>query len=211
MVNEVVLPKLIVGLGNPGEKYQGTRHNAGFAVIDRLLEKIGPPQSSCRKYQSEVVWVRYAGQELCLMKPLTYMNASGEAVGPMQRELGVLPQEILVIYDCLDLPLGRLRLRRAGSSGGHHGMDSVIGSLGTQGFLRMRVGIGSPQQSGVIDYVLSPWSVDEKVLVSEVFDTAAEAVLVATRLGFGQAMNRYNGWNSGVGSGSTAANKENEN
>jgi PTH1 family peptidyl-tRNA hydrolase len=125
-------PKVIVGLGNPGEEYAGTRHNAGFLVIDRILEKLNKPSRREHRYNSEIVRVTFGGRQLILVKPLTFMNLSGTAVAKGRAAWDVVPEEILVVYDCLDLPAGKIRLRQDGGSGGHRGMESLIKELGAR-------------------------------------------------------------------------------
>lgn len=184
---------LIVGLGNPGPHYADTRHNVGFLVVDRMLS------GSARVLaHAQANGVRYTiagpgGKELHLLKPLTYMNASGVAVRETAGNLGIPSDRILVVYDCLDLPLGRLRLRRGGSSGGHRGVESVITELETSGFLRLRVGIGRPDCK-TIDYVLAPWSSTERPIVGQAVDASATAALFAANHGIDAAMNSFNGW-----------------
>lgn len=185
--------RLIVGLGNPGPKYAGTRHNVGFLVVDRILatRKCLRTETSGNGVCSTVVGP--GGGELHLLKPLTYMNASGIAVREIAGNLGIPSDRILVIYDCLDLPLGRLRFRRAGGSGGHRGVESIIAELETSGFLRLRIGIGRPDCE-TIDYVLSSWSSTELPIVGRAVDASAQAAMVAAEHGIDAAMNSFNGW-----------------
>ena len=189
-----IKPKLIVGLGNPGDKYRGTRHNAGFLAIDALIRKLKKVNSEEKRQRSLVYKAGFAGSTVHLAKPLTYMNLSGQAVGGLQRELRLSPEEILVIYDCLDLPLGKIRLRMGGGSGGHKGIGSVIEHIGTQDVPRLRIGIGRTEAADTVDYVLDEWSAEEKELAEEVFDAAADSVLLAVKRGVQIAMNEYNRW-----------------
>ncbi len=190
----LVWPKLVVGLGNPGEKYARTQHNAGFLVVDRLVARLGP--RVVRQVQPDGVLFRAAhgGRLLHLLQPSTYMNCSGEPVGRLVRQLGLAPAEILVVGDCLDLPLGRLRLREGGGSGGHKGVESIVHVLGTSEFPRLRVGIGRPGETTVVEYVLSAWMAAELPLVEEVLDASTDAVLYSYRRGVAAAMNAFNGW-----------------
>lgn len=188
------LPQLIVGLGNPGPQYHETRHNAGFMTIDRLADMAGPAHKQYSRYDCELTEVRVAGRVITLAKPQTFMNLSGRAVGRMQRVFELLPEEILVVYDCLDLPLGRIRLRQSGGSGGHKGMESVIQALGTGGIPRIRIGIDSKEPGSVVEHVLSEWTPEEAPLVREVVTTAAEAAITAVRRGLPTAMNTFNAW-----------------
>lgn len=192
---ECALPTLIVGLGNPGPEYEGTRHNVGFIVLDRICSKAGPPTVTERRWDCELVRLRIGGGSRTLAKPLTFMNRSGGAVAKLTRKLGVAPEQVFVVYDCLDLPLGCLRIRGAGGSGGHRGMESVLGSLGTQDVPRLRIGIGRAADSDVVRHVLTPWDDDEQDVAEQVVDAAAEAVIVACRAGVERAMNLYNRWN----------------
>lgn len=189
-----MLPIVVVGLGNPGAEYANTRHNAGAMVIDRLLERVKRIERRQHKWNSSVWGVRHAGRELLLVRPLTYMNNSGQAVGRLQRALGLVPQDILVVYDCIDLPFGRLRMRSKGGSGGHRGMESVIQVLGARNFPRLRVGVGRKADHDVAEYVLDGWSTEEQARLQRVLDAAVDAVLYATRAGVERAMNRYNSW-----------------
>lgn len=184
--------KLVVGLGNPGEKYKQTRHNIGFFVIDRLSERWGIPVQK-KKWQALVGEGHRSGEKVVLMKPETYMNRSGAAVRPALDFYRMGVEDVVVIYDDLDLPVGQLRLRTKGSSGGHNGVKSVIDHLGTEQFKRIRIGIGrvdSPQS--VTEYVLSPFSTHEKEAVAKAVDAAAGAVDSWLEDDFLIAMNRYN-------------------
>ena len=182
---------LIVGLGNPGSEYAGTRHNAGFMVLEKLLAApvFGRFEKS-HTADSMLFSGRFRGRSLMLQMPLTYMNESGRAVGTLCRRLGIAPEQVLVISDDLDLPLGQLRIRRGGSDGGHNGLKSVIAELQSSAFARLRVGIGRDVK--VIDYVLSPFSAEELPLWSETVAKAAEAVSDILKSGLARAMNLYN-------------------
>ena len=190
-----VVPKLIVGLGNPGENYAGTRHNVGFMVVDRVLSRLGPRVVLDERYNALLACASYAGRKLHTAKPTTYMNRSGDAVVRIVNVLKLLPQEILVISDCLDLPLGRLRLRESGGSGGQKGVESIIRALGTSDFARLRVGIGrAGQKHQVVEHVLSAWTAEEQPVADAALDAAADAVLYSLRRGITAAMNAFNGW-----------------
>lgn len=190
-----ILPKLIVGLGNPGPDYYHTRHNAGFMTVDRLAEISGPPIKEYKRYDSKLTEIRVGGRQIILAKPQTLMNLSGRAVRRARKSLRLEPEEIFIIYDCLDLPLGRLRLRLSGGSGGHKGMESIIQALGTNQIPRLRIGIGSAEQTAnVVQHVLSAWEQNELPLVRETIDSAAEAVITALRRGVTAAMNKFNNW-----------------
>lgn len=204
---QAILPALIVGLGNPGGDYEDTRHNAGFAVVDELIGRLCPAAEAAHAWNSRVSRVRHAGRRLVLMKPLTFMNVSGDAVAKAVRALDLLPEEIMIVCDCLDLPLGCLRLRQRGSSGGHRGLESVIQALGTNHFPRLRLGVGRPP-GDVIEYVLGAWLADELPIVRDVVERAAEAILFAVRRGVVSAMDRYNGMDSATTAGTGTEDKE---
>lgn len=185
--------RLIVGLGNPGPEYEGTRHNAGFAVVERLLSRM-PKGFEKAKGHSSTFWRgRYAGKALFLQKPSTFMNLSGEAVASLARFEGIAPDEILAVYDDMDLPLGRMRIRPGGGSGGHNGVKSLIEHLGSEAFSRLRMGIGrlleGPRGR---DYVLSAFDPEERELLEKVLDAAADSLVLALRRGVPAAMNAYN-------------------
>jgi PTH1 family peptidyl-tRNA hydrolase len=186
---------LIVGLGNPGSKYEGTRHNAGFEVVDNVYRVLSRRSPESRTSTGVLVSGECEGHVVHLLKPLTFMNSSGVSVRQTAFSLGVTAEEILVVYDCVDLPLGRLRLRRSGSSGGHRGVESIIRELETEKFPRLRVGIGRPE-SETIDHVLSSWTSAERPVFARVVSAASRAVLTALRDGIEAAMNSTNGWSA---------------
>jgi peptidyl-tRNA hydrolase, PTH1 family len=185
--------KLIVGLGNPGIEYQFTPHNLGFLAIDRVANDCGVEvrNRQCRALTARAV---IAEQQVLLAKPETYMNLSGIAVRELLAKYELNPaSDLILIYDELDLPLGTIRIRQRGSSAGHNGMESVIGALGTQEFLRIRLGIAPERKvSDGVKFVLTPFRKRELKQVDAVLDTAAEAVKVILREGSGAAMNRFN-------------------
>ncbi len=184
--------KLIVGLGNPGEKYAATRHNVGFWVIDRLAERWQIPVRQNR-------WKGLAGsglvmgERVVLLKPMTYMNLSGESVRPALDWLKCDIEDLAVVCDDLDLPPGTLRLRKKGSSGGHRGLQSLLDHLGPNEFKRVRIGIGHPAgRMRVVDYVLSPFTREERPSIEEAVERAVEAIHQWVVSDFDQAMNRFN-------------------
>jgi len=184
---------LIAGLGNPGREYRQNRHNVGFMVLDRLAARLG---LSFSRLESKALLTKgeHSGRRLLLAKPQTYMNLSGQAVGALLRYYKVPLENLLVIYDDVDLPLGTLRLRPGGGSSGQKGMASIIERLGSQDFPRLRVGIGRPPgRQQAADYVLEDFTGQEVALLSEILDRAAEAVLTFTVEGLTTAMNRFNG------------------
>ena len=188
---EPSIAKLIVGLGNPGREYAGNRHNVGFQCLDRLAEAWGLSFSK-RKHKALLAQGKIAGLKTTLAKPQTFMNLSGEAVERLARFYKLPPQGILVIYDDLDLPLGKIRLRPEGGSGGHRGMKSIIEHLGTGGFPRLRVGIGRPTHGDPVDYVLSDFAPDELMTIEETYERATSVVELWLAEGIVAAMNRYN-------------------
>lgn len=185
--------KLIVGLGNPGIEYQFTPHNLGFLTIDRLADQCGVEVRNrhCRALTARAV---IGSEPVLLAKPETYMNLSGMSVRELVEEHQVKPEsDLIVIYDELDLPFGAIRIRQRGSSAGHNGMESVIGALGTQEFLRIRIGIAPERKvSDGAKYVLAPFRKGHLKTVDEILETAAEAVNVIVKEGPAKAMNRFN-------------------
>ncbi len=191
--------KLIVGLGNPGRGYAHNRHNIGFMCLGYFARKQGirfdRKLGKARTGAGEV-----AGEGVILVRPQTFMNLSGQSVSRLVNRFDIALDDLLVIYDDLDLPLGKIRLRRGGSSGGHKGVDSIILSLGSENFLRLRVGIGRPASvennaetgEGVITYVLSDFTPEEKQVVAQVIPMVNEAILYLLTNGLLPAMNKYN-------------------
>lgn len=184
--------RLIVGLGNPGIEYQFTPHNLGFLVVDRLAEgaqvRVERPEA-----RSLLAPAQIEGQPVVLAKPLTYMNLSGLAVRDLLERLELDPGGLLVISDDLALPQGSLRVRRQGSAGGHHGLESIIGALGTEEFARVRLGIAPEHPvADAVEYVLRPFRRAELKLVDEQIEHAADAVRCIVRDGVEKAMNLFN-------------------
>ena len=188
-------PKIVVGLGNPGSDYEATRHNMGFAVLDRLAAE---QQCSFRKkWRFDAELAEFAGAEskVTLVKPQTFMNRSGVAVAGILRWLKLTPAELLVVVDDADLPLGEIRLRPAGGSGGHNGLRSIIEALGgAEEFARLRVGIGRSGRpgQGITDHVLGRFAVDEGPVADEALARATAAVACGLREGLTAAMNQFN-------------------
>ncbi len=192
--------KLIIGLGNPGIEYQFTPHNAGFLALDRIAEYCGVTLAN-RRSRALTAKARLAGQEVLLAKPETFMNLSGLSVAALVQELeiAVPSQDVIVIYDELDLPLGTLRIRERGSENGHNGAISVSGALGTQEWLRIRIGVGKPPladgtevKAGGTDYLLSPMRKQELAVLDEVLDRVRSAVEAVLTQGVSAAMNEFN-------------------
>lgn len=166
---------LIIGLGNPGSQYRGTRHNVGFELIDLLAETEGKKLKKSKHY-SIYECLQIGGVPVTIAKPLTFMNLSGNSVKPWLKELNLKPDRLLVIADDLHLPVGKLRLREKGSSGGHNGHKSIIERLGTDSYLRLKIGIGSGDENDTIDHVLGKFTPTEQVLIREALVTGAQAI-----------------------------------
>jgi len=181
---------LVIGLGNPGREYERSRHNLGFLVADELARRRGG-RITDRAAKSLTGKIRLGDRELVLAKPQTMMNLSGLAAKALRAKYDIPLDRVLVVHDDLDLPFGRLRIRRGGSSAGNHGMDSVIESFGTKDFIRFRVGIGRPPGNGV-DYVLSPFTESERAQLPEIVARVADAVQVAAEHGLERAMTDFN-------------------
>lgn len=200
--------QLIVGLGNPGAKYLHTRHNIGFRIADAIAARTRLRLSTGRATpRSRSIWTAllrgqelaesgqgtYEGHAFTLIKPLTFMNRSGEAVAHYVQALNLEAQDVLVIFDDISLPAGTVRLRKKGGAGGHNGVQSVIDHLGTAEFPRLRFGVGNHFERGEqIDYVLSPFAPEEREAVDAAIVTATDAVLTMLREGLDSAMNQYN-------------------
>ena len=184
---------VIAGLGNPGREYENTRHNAGFASIDRLAEK-NHISIDMKKFQALCGTGYIGGQKVLLLKPQTYMNLSGESLRAACDFFKIDPeQELIVIYDDISLAPGQLRIRAKGSAGGHNGIKSIISHLGTQVFLRVKVGVGEkPQGWDLADYVLGHFSKEEQQVMQESFDRAADAAAALLSEEVQQVMNEYN-------------------
>ncbi len=191
--------KAVIGLGNPGSRYSGTRHNAGFLAVDALLAALQPqaglfePFRPFRQFEADMA----RADNLRLIKPATYMNLSGRAVSAVTRFFRIEPSEILVVHDDIDLPLGRLRFRRGGSSGGHNGIASILQHLGTGDFLRLKMGIGRRAdldriEGEVIGHVLGSFGPGEQEEAGRLVNRAVEAILCLLEEGLERAMTRYN-------------------
>jgi PTH1 family peptidyl-tRNA hydrolase len=184
---------LIAGLGNPGREYALTRHNAGFMVLERLAQRWRADWTSAKKFKARLARAERGQRQVLLCEPQTYMNASGEAVGALAAYYQV--QRMIVVVDDADLPLGELRLRPQGSSGGHHGLESMIQHLGSGGFPRLRVGIGREPGAAreITDYVLSRFAPAEAELLEKVLTRAADQLECWLQDGIGKAMSLFNG------------------
>ena len=184
--------KLIVGLGNIGREYENTRHNIGFMVVDELARRLGV---SFGKEDRSAYMAEYrAPEKIIIIKPTTYMNLSGVAVGAYANFYHIDPDDIAVIQDDMDMPVGQLRIRKKGSAGGHNGIKNIIAHLGTQEFPRIKVGVGDkPPRMDLADYVLSRFSKEDREKMEQAFKDAAEAVEVMIAEGPDAAMNQFNG------------------
>jgi peptidyl-tRNA hydrolase, PTH1 family len=184
--------RIIVGLGNPGPRYRNTRHNVGFRTLDVLAEELGTTFSR-EKYGALIATGRHEGTEVLMLKPLTFMNNSGVAVAQAARNKVQDPGDLLVVSDDVNLPLGRLRLRKQGSAGGHNGLKSIIERLGTSEFGRLRIGVGQESVgAGLIDHVLGTFAPDEWPEVNAAVGRAAQCVLRYIAAGMDGAMNEFN-------------------
>ena len=185
---------LVVGLGNPGEKYENTRHNVGFLTVDELAERARVPVQKL-KHRALTNTLEVGGVKVLLMKPVTYMNLSGEAVGEAARFYKLPPERVLVISDDVSLPLGKLRIRKGGSAGGHNGLKSIIQHLGTDQFPRIKVGVGQKPhpEYDMADWVLSKFAGEDLKTITEAIRKAADAVECLIQEGPDKAMNRFNG------------------
>ena len=185
---------LIVGLGNPGKQYENTRHNCGFLALDVLGEKL-----NCKidrsKFQGLYGQAQYNGTKIYLLKPMTYMNLSGRSLLQLSAYFSIPPQRIIVIFDDISLPVGKLRIRSDGSAGGHNGIKSIIAELGSQDFPRIKIGVGAkahPDQD-LADWVLSSFSKEESKLLQTALERGADAALTIIDKGVPAAANSYNG------------------
>jgi len=183
---------LIVGLGNPGKEYENTRHNVGFTALDLMADSLGIKINRV-KFKGLLGEATYEGIKILLLKPHTYMNLSGESVKDAVNYYKIPPENLIVIYDDMDLPVGRLRIRPEGSGGGHRGMDSIIYQLASDKFPRVRIGIGRPEgEKDAVHHVLGKFCGEEIEKIKIAIQTAAKAALLIVSDGINQAMNKYN-------------------
>jgi len=185
--------KVVVGLGNPGSEYEQTPHNMGFLVVDCLAGRLGCGMKSSSRFEARVGSALYEGEDVILVQPQTFMNNSGRAVGAVLNYRKLNPSELLVVVDDADIPLGSLRLRPRGGTGGHRGLASISTALGTPDYGRLRVGIGrGVGRDDLVDHVLGAFGRDEWVIARTVIGQAADAVLEVVAKGMDAAMNRFN-------------------
>lgn len=185
---------IIAGLGNPGPEYSNTRHNCGFLTIDKLIDKIALNNKVTTKFKGKYISCEYNNKKIILLKPETYMNNSGECIESVLNWFKTDEKHLIVIYDDFDVVTGQIRIRPKGSAGTHNGMKSVIQYLGTEDFIRIRVGIGPKlKEMDIIKFVLSAFTQKEKEIIDKSFEKAADAALYIIDNGIENAMNRYNG------------------
>ena len=183
---------LLVCLGNPGKEYANTRHNIGFLAADALEKRTGVKFNKL-KYRALTGEVTLGGQRVLVVKPQTYMNLSGEAVKLAGGFYKIPPERILVLYDDVSLPLGKLRIRASGSAGGHNGIKNIIAHLGTDAFPRIKVGVGAPQrEDGLVDWVIGSFTASERKVVDEAINKALDAAACVIEHGVSEAQNRFN-------------------
>ncbi|MFT5470712.1 MAG: PTH1 family peptidyl-tRNA hydrolase [Verrucomicrobiales bacterium] len=182
--------RLVAGLGNPGRKYEDTRHNVGFLVLDKLGSGLGERWANEKKWETQIL----RSSDVFYLKPQTFMNLSGKAIAAVAKFYKIAPEQLLVIYDDVDLPLGRLRLRADGSAGGHNGIKSIIECLGTREFPRIRVGIGRSEQpaAGTVGHVLGKFADEDREKLEKSLQDAVAAVECALSRGLDSAMNQFN-------------------
>ena len=191
--------RLVVGLGNPGQRYAGTRHNVGFMALELLAKREGVRFKSMAKLQGELAEVGFGSDRLRLLMPQTFMNESGRSIRAALDWFDLSADQVLVLVDDMDLPLGRLRIRAKGSAGGHNGLKSTIQHLGTQEFARLRIGIGAPGQSAeerkarTVSHVLGSFNASEQPLLQDVLDEVLSGLELIQRQGLERAGNRLNG------------------
>lgn len=183
--------KIIVGLGNPGQEYSDTRHNVGFMAIDALAAYLGVTNWK-NKFEAEIADVRIADEQVILMKPQTFMNLSGNAVGQVMRWYKVDADSVIAVYDDMDIPVGTAKLKHNGSSGGHRGVESLLVNLGEEQFARVKIGIGRPPAGRtVVDHVLAKFTKEERGSMDEMIKKLIPAIECIVRQGIDHAMNRY--------------------
>jgi PTH1 family peptidyl-tRNA hydrolase len=184
--------KLICGLGNPGTEHAGNRHNAGYLVVDRLGARLDVALDTA-KFEGRLGAGRIGAERLLLLKPETYMNLSGESVAAAARFYKLLPADVLVVHDELDLPFGRMQLKSGGGTAGHNGLRSILACLGEEGFARLRMGVGKPEgKERTVGHVLSGFSAEERAALPDFLDRASDAAVGWATLPISLAMTRFN-------------------
>ncbi len=199
---------VIAGLGNPGAEYANTPHSIGFEVVDELARRAGAEWKKSASFKGELAQGVLGGVQVLLVKPATYMNLSGTCIAPVVKYRNSSAEDLIVVSDDIDLPAGRIRVRKGGSAGGHNGLKSVIECLGTADFTRVKVGVGRREErGGVVAHVLGKIDARQRAVFDEAVQAAADAAADAARQGIETVMNRYNGWRAP----SAAAGTEKEN
>jgi len=186
--------KVVVGLGNPGAQYANTPHSVGFEVVDRIAEACGAVWEEKRQFKCLMAKANFAGQGVLLVKPQTFMNLSGDSVAPVVKYHNAMAADLLVIHDDIDIAVGKLRIRKSGSCGGHNGIRNIIERLGTQAFARIKIGVGK-DRTDVIGHVLGKFDPETRKVMDIVVAEAAKAAESVLRDGPDRAMNAYNGFN----------------
>jgi len=186
--------KAVFGLGNPGDRYENTRHNVGFLTVDALAALVGVTLTK-KKFSAKIGEIHISGERVFVAKPQTYMNISGQSVAQAARFFRLDSSDIIVVYDDMDLDFGKLRIRPEGGAGGHRGVKSIIDQLGAADFTRVRIGIGRPDRSGrdAVDHVLGSFSKNERENLDEIIGRAVDALRTIIASGINVAMNQYNG------------------
>ena len=193
--------KVVVGLGNPGAEYANTPHSVGFEVVDAIAAEIGADWEAKRSFSCLMSKGAFAGQQVLLVKPQTYMNLSGDSVAPVVKYHNATAADLLVVQDDIDLPVGKMRVRKGGSCGGHNGIRNIIERLGTQSFTRLKIGVGK-DRSNVIGHVLGKFDPAARKTMDVVVAEAVKASAAILRDGPDRAMNQYNGWSAPAADGS---------
>ena len=189
--------KVVVGLGNPGAQYANTPHSVGFEVVDSIAAECGAAWEEKRQFKCLMTRATLAGQNVLLVKPQTFMNLSGESVAPVVKYHNATADDLLVIQDDIDLAVGKLRIRKAGSCGGHNGIRNIIERLGTQGFVRVKLGVGK-DKSNVVGHVLGKFDPETRAVMDRVVEAAAKAAAAVISEGPDKAMNAYNGFDAKI-------------
>lgn len=187
--------KVVVGLGNPGAQYSDTPHSVGFEAVDAIAAEIGAQWESKRAFSCLMAKGAFAGQQVLLVKPQTFMNLSGDSVAPVVKYHNTTPADLLVVQDDIDLPVGKIRVRKGGSCGGHNGIRNIIERLGTQSFVRLKIGVGK-DRSNVVGHVLGKFDPETRKVMDVVVAEAVKACAAILSDGPDRAMNLYNGWSA---------------
>lgn len=187
--------KIIAGLGNPGAQYANTPHSIGFEVVEHIAQEIGASWEEKRSFRCRWARGNFAGCRVLLVEPLTFMNLSGESIADIVRYSNCTSNDLLVIHDDIDLPVGKLRVKKGGSSGGHNGIKNIIERLGTSDFVRLKLGVGK-EKGNVIGYVLGKFDSESRKIMDLVVEKAHEAAGAIIANGCDKAMNLYNGWSA---------------